>query len=209
MKLTIFGGTGRTGQHLVEQALAAGHDVTVLARTPGKLSDLGPQLAVVTGDIRDAAAVSRAVAGADALLSVLGPTSNAPDLQVSQGMSHILDAMRAEGVRRLIVSAGAGVSDPQDTPQFVNRVISALLKLTSRNVLEDMTRTVDLVRQSDRDWTIVRVPMLTDDPASGAVQAAYVGQGMGMRVGRADLAQFMLAQLDDATYLRQAPAISS
>ncbi len=87
--------------------------------------------------------------------------------------------------------------------------MSFLLRLLARHVLEDMTRTVERVRASDRDWTIVRVPMLTDDPPSGRVTAATVGRGLGLRASRADLAAFLLAQLEIDTCLRQAPAISS
>lgn len=60
MKLTVFGGTGRTGQLVVEQALAAGHEVIVLARNPEKVAIQHPALEIVQGDVQDAAAVERA-----------------------------------------------------------------------------------------------------------------------------------------------------
>lgn len=209
MKLAIFGATGRTGQHLVRQALERGHEVVAFARSPQKLEPDGDRLTVVQGDVQDAAKVAEAVAGADAVVSVLGPTENKPAFAVTKGTQNILDAMRQHGVQRLVLSAGAGVGDPNDAPKLINRVINALLKLVSRWVYEDMKRVVDTVRQSDVDWTVVRVPMLTDDPAGGTVTAAYVGRGMGMRLSREDMASFMLDQVTDDTYLHQAPAISS
>jgi hypothetical protein len=72
-----------------------------------------------------------------------------------------------------------------------------------------MTKTVELVRASGLDWTIVRLPMLTDDPKSASVKVGYVGKGMGARIARADIADFILGQLDDKTWIRAAPAISS
>lgn len=209
MKLAILGGTGRTGLALVEQALAAGHTVTALARNPAKLALRHERLRVIQGDVTDAECVARVVAGADAVLSVLGPASNAPVFAISRGMAHVLAAMQRHAVRRLVVSAGAGVRDPQDAPGLVDRGMGVLLKLVARNVYADMRRTVDLVRASDRDWTVVRVPMLVDGPRTGRVQAGYVGKGMGMRITRADLAEFMLRAAEDGQYLRQAPAISN
>ena len=209
MKITIFGATGRAGVHLVEQALAAGHEVTILARDPARVKTQHAHLVVLSGNVQDAAQVAQAVRGAEAVISVLGPTQNKPTYEVSAGMDNILAAMRQQGVRRLIVSAGAGVGDPNDALGLPNHLINFLLKTFARYVYEDMRRVVEKVRASDTDWTIVRVPMLTDDPHTGKIRVGYVGKGMGMRIGEADMADFMLRQLNDATYLHKAPAISN
>lgn len=209
MKVTVFGATGRTGQRVVEQALERGHEVTAFARSPQKLDAYRDRLTIVEGDVQDAGAVEKAVAGADAVVSVLGPTENTPDYQVTRGTRHILDAMKQHGVDRLVISAGAGVGDPNDEPRLFNKLINVLLKLFSRHVYEDMKRTVATVRDSDVDWTIVRVPMLTDDAPKGEVKVGYVGKGMGPRITRADMASFMLDQVDGDAYLHQAPAISN
>jgi putative NADH-flavin reductase len=209
MKLTLFGGTGRTGRHLLEQALAAGHEVRALVRTPSKLELTHKRLTLVQGDIQDHAVVSEAIAGTDAVLSVLGPTRNVPDYQISKGTSNIIEAMKRHGVRRLILSAGAGVGGEGDQPKLFNHLISFALKLAARHVLEDMTRTVALVRESDLDWTVVRVPMLTDGPAKGSVRVGRVGVGTGPRITRADMARFMLEQLSDDTHIRKSPVISN
>jgi len=209
MKVTIFGATGRTGQHLVEQALEREHEVTAFARSPQKLDAYRGHITIVEGDVQDAGAVQEAIAGADAVISVLGPTENTPDYQVTQGTRHILDAMKQYGVDRLIISVGAGVGDPKDEPRIFDKAINALLKLFSRHVYEDMRRAVATVRDADVDWTIVRVPMLTDDDPKGEVKVGYVGKGMGPRITRADMASFMLDQVDGDAYLHQAPAISN
>lgn len=209
MKIVVFGATGGTGQHIVEQALASGHEVVAFARTPSKLRAQHERLSVVQGDVQDAERVKTAVAGVDAVISALGPTSNTADYQVTKGTKNILAAMEKHDVRRLVVSAGAGVGDPNDEPRLINKLINVALKLFSRHVYEDMKRVVETVRASDVDWTIVRAPMLTDNPKSGNVRVGYVGKGMGPRLARADMAHFMLQQLEDETYLRKAPAISN
>lgn len=213
MRVTVFGATGKTGKLVVARLLAAGHDVVALARTPSKLdfpSAAGAQkLTIVQGDVLDAAAVERAVTGADAVISVLGPPSNAAEFVVTRGMQNILAAMQKQNIRRLVMSTGAGVGDTGDEPKWMDKLIVALLKLVSKNVLEDMVRAVALVRASDRDWTIVRVPMLTDEPPRASVRAGAVGKDIGTRLGRADLAAFLASQLESKTFLRRAPAISS
>lgn len=209
MKLAIFGATGRTGQHLLRLVLKEGHQVTVLVRDPAKLTEKSDRLTVVQGSLKDADCLDRVVKGADAVLSALGPANNQPTFDISQGMQAILTAMRVNGVKRLIVSAGAGVGDPDDAPKLFNRLINVLLKATSRYVYEDMLKTVALVRESGLDWTVVRVPMLTDDPATGQVKVGMVGKGMGPRISRADMAVFMLKQVKADQFLRKAPAISN
>lgn len=209
VRLAIFGATGRTGRLLVAQALEAGHEVVAFTRSPRKLDLENERLIVVQGDVLDGAMVARAIPAAGAVLSVLGPASNEPVFEVSRGMENILAAMEAHGVQRLVQSIGAGVSDPLDKPGLLDWGIKVALKLASRNVYEDMVRANDLIRGSNRDWTLVRVPMLTDDPPTGSVKTGYLGQGVGFRVSRADMAAFILRQADDLTYLRQAPVISN
>lgn len=208
MKLAIFGATGKAGQYLTEHALKQGHAVTVLARTPAKVTIQSPNLRVVEGDILDAASVEAAVQGADAVLSVLGPASNKPELIISRGMRNILHAMHKHGVSRLVLSAGAGIRDPRDRPGLIDRIVGLALGILSKNVVADMQATVDLVRSSDLDWTIVRVPMLTDQPAQNTLKIGYVGD-ISPRLAREDLAIFMLKQIQDSTHIRQAPAISN
>jgi nucleoside-diphosphate-sugar epimerase len=124
-------------------------------------------------------------------------------------MQAVLQAMKQNGVKRLVIAAGAGVGDPLDAPKLFNKVINVLLKAAAKNVFEDMLKTVTLVRESGLDWTVVRVPMLTDNPASGQIKVGMVGKGMGPRISRADMAAFILDQASSQEYLRKAPAISN
>ena len=209
MKLTIFGATGGTGQHLVRQALDRGHQVVAFARSPEKLAADGENLTIVQGDSTNKEKVSQAISQAEAVVSVLGPTENKPSFTVSESTEYILSAMKDHGVDRLVVSAGAGVGDPKDEPKLINRLINFLLKSFSRWVYEDMRRTVQTVRQSELDWTIVRVPRLTDEEPTGEVKFNYVGKGMGFQITRADMARTMLDLAESDRFLHEAPAISN
>lgn len=209
MKTAIFGSTGGTGRHLVEQALERGHQVIAFARSPEKLNAYHEKLTIVQGDATDQEKVMEAISQAEAVVSALGPSENKPIFNVTESTNNILAAMRDHGVERLVISAGAGVEDPKDEPKLINKLIGVLLKLVSRWVYEDMVRTVELVRASEVKWTIARVPMLTDDDPKGEVRYGYVGKGMGPRITRADMASAMLDLVEGDDYIHQAPAISN
>lgn len=209
MEVVIFGATGRTGSHLVDGALERGHTVRAFTRSPGKLERDRPGLHIFVGDVQDPDAVGKSLAGADAVLSALGPTANTPDHQVSTGTRHISTAMQDHGVRRLIVTAGAGVHFDEDAPGIVDHAIRGVLRIFARHVYEDMRRTVGLVRGSSLDWTVVRVPMLVDGPSRGTIRVGYVGRDTGSRIARADVAKFILDELETGGHVRDAPVISN
>ena len=209
MKLVIFGATGRTGLPLVEQALAAGHDVTVFVRNPAKLTLKHPRLRVVQGDINNLPQIEAVINGQDAVLSALGPVGKEKNAVMAVSGRNIVAAMQKHGVKRLITVTGAGVSAPEDEPKLFNKVMSFLLKTTAGDVLADSQAHVDAIRASDLDWTVARVPVLADGPKTGKVRVGWVGKGTGARIVRGDVADFMLKQLADPTYVRKAPMISN
>ena len=209
MKIAVFGGTGKTGQHFVRKVLEAGHDVVALARTPAKLVARHERLKVVSGDATDPACVAQVISGSDVVVSLLGPAKGQPAFAISRATQNMIDAMNSSGARRLVISAGAGVGDPEDQPKLINHLISALLKLSARDAYEDMMKVASLVRQSGLDWTIVRVPMLTDDLATGQVKVGMVGKGTGPRISREDMADFILKQAQNGAFTGKAPMISN
>ena len=199
MKLAIFGGTGKTGVHLLKKALDAGHDVSALARDPGKLTIQHERLKVVQGDATDADAIEKTIAGSEAVLSMLG--------QQPVIINNILASMNKNGVKRLVVAAGAGVPDPNDKPQMINHIISFIIKTFSRKVYDDALEQNEIIRASDVDWTICRAPRLVDEP-EGAYQTTYVGRDMGTTLSRASFAEFMLKQATDTEFIHKAPVLS-
>lgn len=208
--LVIFGASGRTGIPLVQQALDAGHHVVAFVRTPAKLPIRHERLTVTQGDVTDAAAVEQAIGpDTDAVLVALSPVKGSPPDMLPNAAANILNTMQRHGVMRLIYMTGAGVPAPEDRPQLLNHIIKFMLKTLAGDVLKQSERAVELVRNSDRDWTVVRAPMLTDGPATGQIRTGWVGVNTGPRLTRADAAAFMLQQVNDRAYLRQAPMISN
>ena len=211
-KLTIFGATGATGKQLIEQALAAGNHVVAFARDPSKIGASREHLTIVQGELAYTEAIERAIIGSDAVISVLGPRpgEDIKSKPLTRGMQNILAAIQNTGVRRLIISSTPSASDPNDLPDLKFKVLVSLIKSAMRPAYEEIVSVARLVCESDTDWTIVRVSMLNNNPGSGVIRAGYLGKKqVGTNISRADLASFMLSQVKDRTYLRQAPALSN
>lgn len=208
MKVLIIGATGGTGRQLVEQALTAGHDVTALVRNPAKIRARHERLRVVQGDILDFDSLERAVAGQDAVLSSLGTKSVlGPVIIFSEGTSNLLRAMTKHGVRRLISITGIGAGDSRGHGGvFYDKII---LPILLKRIYEDKDKQEEIIRKSDRDWTIVRPGFLTNGPPKGnyRVLTDLTGVTVG-RISRVDVAAFMLAQLNSDRYLRQIPVLT-
>lgn len=208
MKLTVFGATGRTGIPLVEQALAAGHEVVAYVRTPAKLTMQEPDLRVVQGDMHEAAKVSEAIAGSDAVISALGPVKGGPTDIMATSAANIVAGMKEHGLRRLVYATGAGVEDPQDKPALMNKIISFALKTLNPDVLADSAAGVKIVQASGLDWTIARGPMLTDGPHTGRYRVGYVNSDMGRQLARANFADYLLKAAEEGLNIQEMPAIS-
>jgi len=210
LKFTIFGATGGTGKQLIEQALAAGNHVVAYVRNPSKLEFKHKYLTIVEGELADQMMIEQVVSGADAVISVLGPRGDSKDKPITRGMQNIIDAMNKYGVRRLIVSSTLSVKDPNDLPDFKAKVLVNLVKFTMRAAYEEIISVAETVRKSDLDWTILRLTTLNNNPKSGRVRVGYLGKGeVGLRISRADLAEFMLKQVKGIKYLQHSPVISN
>jgi len=210
MKVVVFGATGRTGKLLVEGALARGHDVTAFARAPDKLGALRARVRVVQGDVLDGGAVSDAVDGQDAVLVTLGVAMKKGDPAVNaQGTLNAIRSMQRYGVRRLVVLSAGGTqqgTDPNLSWTF-ERVVKPLFL---KHAFADLRRMETSVRQSELDWTIVRAAGgLTDGPARGGyrVEPGYSLPG-GTKISRADVAAFMLDELERRENVAHALAIA-
>ncbi|MEV0197075.1 SDR family oxidoreductase [Nonomuraea sp. NPDC050691] len=212
MRITVFGATGGTGWRVVGQGLEAGHEVTAVVRNPAGLErhDLsGPRLTVIRADVMDPAAIRPAVAGRDAVVSAIGPRGRGPTTVCADATASIMEAMEAEGVRRLVVVSASGFVTEGDGP-LTRLLAKPILNRVLRHAFADMRRMEDLVRASGLDWTIVRPPQLTEGPRTGSYRSAIDRNVRGgVRVSRADLADCVLRCLDERGPLHAALAIGN
>jgi putative NADH-flavin reductase len=199
MRLTLFGATGGTGQHVLRQALAAGHHVTAVVRDPARLPAVSSDhFDVVVADVMRADEITPALAGHDAAISALGPRRRGPTTVSSAGAHAILEAMWNANLTRIVVVTGSGhVTDAGDGPLTRLLLKPVIGRLFLRDVFADFGRTEQLVMGSGQEWTIMRPPRLTDGgrrPYRTALDRNVRG---GLTLSRADLADAILTAVAD------------
>lgn len=212
LRVAVFGASGNIGRHVVEELLSAGHHVAAYVRNPGKLTTTHPNLTVVAGELDDADAIGRAVAGADAVISALGPSLDrgVTGTPVADGTRKIAEAMKAADVRRFVGLATPSIQDPQDRFSLTGLLLPNLARLTLATAYRELVGMTEAVTNSDLDWTIARIIMPTNKPPQGTVRAGFLGQTrIGWAMSRADIASFLVAQLTDPTWRRAMPTISN
>lgn len=209
MKLLVFGSTGGTGRELLNQALDQGHSVTAYARDPARIGDLQqPNLKVVRGDVMDPVAVTSVVPGHETVFVTIGAGPVRTTLR-EEGTRNIIEAMQSAGVKRLICQSSLGVGDSRANLSWFTRYI--IVGIYLRHAFADHERQEAVVGQSTLDWTIVRPPHLKDGPQMNVYRHGFPASDKQIKgwISRADVADFMLKQLVDDTYLHQAPGISN
>jgi len=218
MRLTIFGATGGIGGELLDQAVAAGHDVTAVVRDPSKLPSSPNGVRVVTADLatREPAVLQSAVAGAHAVLSGVGPRPMAKAGVAEHGTRAIVQAMQATGVRRILVVSAAPISTVPSAGRpnppkrdagegfFMRNLLTPFAKTVMRERYADLAGMEDLLRASDLDWTIFRPPRLTNQGLTRTYRTAF-GRNLrgGAFISRADVAHALLAAVQQPATIGQ------
>lgn len=207
-KLLVLGATGGTGRHIVSQAVERGWDVAVLARSAEKANQL-PGARVVVGDALDEVALRRALKGRDAVVSALGtPASPFRDVTLLSSATRVLvDAMKAEKISRLVAITGIGAGDSAGHGGFLfDRLIFPLLL---RHVYADKNRQEAVIRASGLDWVLVRPSVLNDKLGGQTVRVLTDLSGFhGGAISRADVARFVLDQVQGDEWLGRSPLVT-
>lgn len=197
----VLGATGATGKLIVREALSKGHSVTALVRSPKKAGDLkGARL--VTGDARDVNALRGALKGQDAVFSALGtPASPFREVRLlSSATRALIEAMKAEDVKRLVAITGMGAGDSKGHGGFLFDTL--IYPLLLRHVYADKNRQEDLIRASGLDWVLVRPAVLNNKPGRGNVRALEDLSGFhGGTIARQGVAHFITEQIEIDTWL--------
>ena len=202
MNIGVIGGTQGVGLETVKQAVTDGHSVTLLARTPAKVTLESGNLTIVQGDALVAADVDKIVPGQDVIINSLGSTANNPDNVCTIGTRNIISSMKRFGIDRLLTVTALGVGDSRDQVPFVFKMI---MNTVLRKAYADKETQEQAIRGSGLEWVIVRPGGLTDDAKTGSWTVVKSGEkSPGSRISRADVAAFLLTLLEDETYLYEA-----
>ncbi len=207
MKLIIFGATGSVGKQLVLQALGMGHQVTAFVRNSTSLADIDHKnLHIIEGNVLEPSAVEEAIKGHEVVFCVLG--AGRKGVVRSYGTRHIIQAMEKLGVKRFICQSTLGAGDSRANLNFFwKRIMFGWLL---RAAYLDHEQQEKYVKASKLDWTIVRPAAFTDGPVTGKFKHGFSPQdkSITMKISRADVAMFLLMQLDSMEYLRKTPGLS-
>jgi putative NADH-flavin reductase len=200
MKVVVVGAAGGIGHHVVTQGLEAGHSVTAFLRDPGKLTLRHERLAIARGDVLDQDALRSAIVGHDAVVSAMGVGNRAPTTLYSEGARNTLAAMTAEGVRRYVAISASGFHRDENDPFLLRYLLKPIVSQVLKEHYADLIRMESVIRASDRDWTIVIPPRLTDGPRTQRYREELdVNVRNGQSISRADVADYIVKHLAKAT----------
>ena len=219
MRLVIFGATGGTGRRLLERAIAEGHEVTAFVRNPSKMTAHHQRLKIFVGDVFDLRRVQETVAGNEAVISVLGARQLSNPLHprspgeqqgpASVGSENIIVAMKEHGLRRFVCQTAWGVGESKEGGGFAGSLfMTVLVPPLLRDEYADKEAQERVVRESGLEWIIVRPMILTNGPWTNDYRARIdLKPGRRPYISRADVADFLMRQLTDDTFVRKTPAV--
>ncbi|MET0343183.1 MAG: NAD(P)H-binding protein [Polyangiales bacterium] len=217
MKVLVIGATGGSGLSAVKNLLKRGHDVTAMTRGAPHALPAHPRLAIVKGDATDDQAVARAVANHDAVVVTLGIRENpirvrlfgaantATDVR-SRGTRAVIRAMRAAGVRKLVVQTSYGVGATRDKLTLLDKIFFAIF---IKGQIADTEVQEAEVTESGLDWVLVQPVHLTDDDVDDAPFASLRGERETSKISRASVGRFLADAVESPRFVRQSVALSA
>ena len=208
MKIFLIGGTGKTGREIVKQGLERGHIITTLVRNPDRFKLKNPNLEIIKGNVLVLDSFDKDVQGKDAVISALGHKRYfIPTKILSKGTTNIIEAMNKNNVKRFICITSLGVNDSRFKLGLYYTLFTIPIILFFYFL--DKSKQEKLIMKSDLDWTIIRPGQLTNGKKRNNYQHGLtVGNYILTKmISRASVADFMLNQLEDQTYIRKTPGI--
>ena len=213
MKLVIFGATGFSGQAILKLALSKGYQVTVLVRNKSTITIKNDNLTVIQGNVLDRNDVKKALEHQDAVIQCLGVGGKGdgkPTTFISEANKIIVDEMEKQKVSRLIAMSNVGAGNSLSfQPWFFTNFILPYFMKWLKVIIDDKNRMEPTIMNSELEWTIIRCPNIVDKTPKGKVHATLDGKGLKLSITLGDMAEFIVHQLTDSTYSKQAPSISN
>jgi len=209
MKIIVFGSTGTIGMHLLEQSLEKGYQVSAFCRNKDKLSQFKhPNLKTVEGDVFNNNDVDTAVKDQDVVIITLGSDKSRKSIVRSEGTKNIINAMKTNGIDRLICQSTLGAGESNNNLNFFWKRI--MFGWFLKQVFLDHELQEQYVKNSDLDWIIVRPAAFTDGVKTENYLHGFSSKSKSikLKISRADVADFILKQISNKNYLHQTPGLS-
>ncbi|WP_035178036.1 NAD(P)-dependent oxidoreductase [Alkalihalobacterium bogoriense] len=205
--VAIIGGNGKVGKYIVEQAIEKGYRVRVLSRNPKQVHVVDERVTVIKGDARNYEAIAQLLRGSDVVINTIGQPKGERAI-FSEVTSQILIAMKQENVNRYITVAGGSLTLEGDKKTLINRIGATLFKLLFPKMIKDKEKEVELLKKSDIDWTVVRLPFIVDQQEVKVIKEDLLNMP-GTKMTSRDVATFLLRQIDNKMYIRKHPFVSN
>jgi len=207
--IIVFGASGGTGREVVEQALEAGHHVTVILRHPDKFSIRHEQLRIIQGDVLQPQTFVNLFFGADVVISCLGSRKREPTTVYSQGVTNILTEMQKVDVTRIICLSAGGVVVPTNATFIMKFLIKYILQRLFKYGYADMLKMETILKHSDSNWTVIRPPRLLNGDKTGIYRTITNESLPNMSsLKRTDLAHYIIHHLEDEITFKSTVEIS-
>ena len=195
MKIVVFGASGKTGRLVVAQAVRRGDEVVAFVRDASK-QWFPDAVKVVQGSPSDAHAVGSALAGADAVISALGPIAEVTTTEISDATRTIVETMERTGPHRIVITTNPRVfSDTEVTGPYAN-------------VAAEHRRDAAILRDSTLAWTVLAAPALSDEPATEPYVAVVDAKAPGRSTSRGNFAAALLDAIGTDAWVRHVVGVS-
>ena len=208
MQVIIFGATGSLGSYVVKEALAQGYSVKAFIRNADKLKGMeSHQLSIIQGDVFNLEDIQSAIKGTDAVLCCLG--DGAKGTVRAKGTQNIVKAMEHLGVTRLICQTTLGLGDSWHNLNFFWKYI--MFGFLLKKAFNDHKLQEQYINESKLDFTIVRPSAFTNEPSTKKFKAGFAAQTRKLRlnISRADVAYFMVEQINTERFIKKTISISN
>jgi putative NADH-flavin reductase len=213
MKIVIFGATGFSGKAILKETLSQQHQVTVLVRNKSAIQIQDKNLKIVEGNVLDKYTVAEVLKNSDAVIQCLGVGGKGNGKLttfISDATKIIVEEMEKQQIKRLIAMSNVGAGNSISfQPWIFTKIILPYFMKWLKVLIDDKNRMEPIIMNSELDWTIVRCPNIVDETPKGNVHATLDGKGLKLAVTLGDMAEFIVQQLINASYSKQAPSISN
>ena len=213
MKVIIFGATGFSGQAILANSIKQGHEVTILVRDASKIPIKHQNLTIVEGNVLNPQTVASVLHHQEAVIQCLGVGGKGdgkPTTFISDATKIIVDEMQNKKIKRLIAMSNVGAGNSiAFQPWFFTKIILPYFMKWLKVIIEEKNRMEPINMNSNLDWTIVRCPNIVDKPAKGRCNATLDGKGLKLSITLSDLSKFMVDQLKQTAFIKQAPSVSN
>jgi uncharacterized protein YbjT (DUF2867 family) len=209
VNIAVFGGTGVTGQLVIERALSEGHSVAALTRDASRIIRSSDRVRVVEGSPTSPADVRRTLEGADAVIHCLGiggKGDGKASTLVSESVGLVIDEAVRSGVKRIVCMSNVGAGG--SGPWLYRRIVLPIFLSWLRPIIADKDRMEELLRSSGLEWVSVRLPNIVDGPGR-PIRASASGAGLGLSITAASVAEFLVGQVSSSEWVGQTPSISN